>query len=97
MIEARTYEAMMSRFEEFSKKVDLLCQRYGGKEPGEWLDNQDVCMMLGISKRTLQSLRDSGKLEYSIVGRKVFYRPEDVQALIGDMKAGKEVNNGKSV
>ena len=29
-------------------------------ERGDWLDNQDVCQMLNISPRTLQTLRDNG-------------------------------------
>lgn len=27
-------------------------------ERGDWLDNQDVCQILNISPRTLQTLRD---------------------------------------
>jgi hypothetical protein len=95
MIEARVFEAMMSRFEELSEKADVLCKRYDGREVKEWLDSQDVCITLGISKRTLQSLRDYGKLRYAMVGRKMYYRPKDVQAMIGCTKSGKEVENEK--
>lgn len=28
----------------------------------KWLDNQEVCEIIGISKSTLQTLRDTGKL-----------------------------------
>ena len=41
-IEARTFEAMMERFEAFARKVDILCGQHKGKELKEWLDNQDV-------------------------------------------------------
>ena len=30
-----------------------------------WVDNQDVCELLHISKRTLQHYRDSGKIPFS--------------------------------
>ena len=41
------------------------------------MDNQDVCLRLDISPRTLQTLRDTGRLQ-----RKIYYRPEDVEKLM---------------
>jgi DNA-binding transcriptional MerR regulator len=49
---------------------------------GEWLDNQDVCQMLNISPRTLQTLRDNGTLAYSQINRKVYYKLEDVEHIL---------------
>jgi len=51
-------------------------------ERGNWLDNQDVCQMLNISPRTLQTLRDNGTLAYSQINRKVYYKPEDVKSVL---------------
>lgn len=92
MIEARVYEAMMERFEQFVQKMDALCQRHSG-ETKKWVDSQDVCMMLNISKRTLQSLRSNGKLGYMRIGHKIYYRQEDVQGIIGNMIGGKEAHH----
>ncbi|GAB6122494.1 DNA-binding protein [Bacteroidia bacterium] len=82
MVEARTYEAMMSRFEAFARKVEVLCERHQDKALKQWLDNQDVCIILNISPRTLQTYRDNGTLPYSQVNHKMYYRPEDVQAAL---------------
>ena len=49
------------------------------KRHGEWLDNQDVCQILNISPRTLQTLRQNGTLAYSQIEHKVYYKPEDVE------------------
>lgn len=46
------------------------------------MDGQDVCLRLNISPRTLQTLRDSGKLPFSQIQHKIFYKPEDVEALV---------------
>ena len=51
-------------------------------ERGDWLDNQDVCQMLNISPRTLQTLRDNGTLAYSQINRKVYYKPENVKRIL---------------
>ena len=48
----------------------------------DWMDNQDVCQALKISPRTLQTLRDSGKLPHSKINNRIYYRPEDVERLI---------------
>lgn len=82
----------MERFEQFTRNVDALCEKNGGKEMGNWLDSQDVCLILNVSKRTLQSLRDSGKLAYTQINRIMFYKPEDIEKLIETM-TGKEVRH----
>jgi len=47
-----------------------------------WIDGQDVMLALHISKRTLQSLRDSGTLPYSRINGKFYYKVEDIEKLL---------------
>jgi len=81
-IEAKTFEAMLSKFEGFAKRMEHLCRQHGDKEMSEWMDNQDVCFLLGISPRTLQTLRDNGTLAYSQISHKIYYKPEDVKKIL---------------
>lgn len=78
-VEASTFEAMMARFETFAKRVDSLCRNSGDKSMQEWLDGQEVCQLLSISKRTLQTYRSNGILPYSQIGHKILYRSDDVK------------------
>ena len=39
----------------------------------QWLDNQEVCLMMNITKRTLQTYKDKGLLPYSKLNRKNYY------------------------
>lgn len=48
----------------------------------EWIDGQDVMQTLHISKRTLQSLRDSGTLPYSRIKGKIYYKLSDLESLM---------------
>lgn len=80
-IEAKTFEAMLSKFENFATRMEQLCRLYGDKE-SEWLDNQDVCMLLNISPRTLQTLRDNGTLAYSQINHKTYYKPQDIEKVL---------------
>lgn len=86
-VEARTFEAMMAGFETFAEKMETLCRTHGDKGMKKWLDNQEVCQLLSISKRTLQNYRDSRMLPFSQVNHKMFYRPQDVVQFINKLKS----------
>ncbi|MBF0650869.1 helix-turn-helix domain-containing protein [Dysgonomonas sp. GY75] len=86
-IEAGAFEAMMNRFEAFTQKVENLCGDHQDKGLHRWLDNQDVCRILNISKRTLQTYRDNSTLAYTQINHKIFYKPEDVEAVINKLKS----------
>ncbi|MBK5721696.1 helix-turn-helix domain-containing protein [Dysgonomonas sp. Marseille-P4677] len=45
-----------------------------------------MCQILNIQPRTLQSYRDNGKLGFSQIEGKIFYRNEDVQKLLDENK-----------
>ena len=84
-IEARTFEAITKRFRQFVERVNSLC-RPQNKELKKWLDNQEVCLMLNISKRTLQTYRDNGTLPYSQINHKMYYNSEDVERVLNQLK-----------
>jgi len=81
-IEPKTFEAMLSKFEGFAKRTEHYFCLHGDKDMSEWLDNQDVCQLLNISPRTLQTLRDNGTLAYSQISHKTYYKPEDVNKIL---------------
>ncbi|MBD8387765.1 helix-turn-helix domain-containing protein [Dysgonomonas sp. BGC7] len=77
-IEAKTFEAMLSKFENFATRMEHLCRLYGNTE-SEWMDNQYVCILLNISPKTLQTFRDNGTLAYSQINHKTYYKSQDVE------------------
>ena len=53
------------------------------KKPHEvFIDNQEFLIMMKISKRTTQTWRDEGKISFSQVGNKIYYKLSDVEALL---------------
>jgi excisionase family DNA binding protein len=44
----------------------------------KWLSSEEVCHLLMISKRTLQSYRDRGILPFAQIGRKIYYKASDI-------------------
>ena len=50
-------------------------------ELNEWLDNQDVCILMNISDRKLLSLRQKGLIPFSRIDRKI-YKKEDILSYV---------------
>lgn len=78
-MDRRVFEAMVSGVENLEAKVMALHRKQEDLGLKRWLDNQDVCQLLGIGKRTLQSYREKGLLPYSLFRHKIFYKKEDVE------------------
>ena len=60
----------------------------------DWLDGSEVMRLLKISKRTLQTLRDTGKLPYSHLGGKIYYCRLDIQRILADNYMRYRLDNG---
>lgn len=73
---------MLYQVEHLSEKADKILKKHDEKTQAEWLDSQDVCMLLNISKRTLQTYRDTGKISFSQISHKIYYKHEDVMLLL---------------
>lgn len=71
---------MQNAFENFVREIEELCGNPGINS--KWLDNEDVCLLLNISKRTLQYYRDCDKLPFSIIGKKCYYKAHDIEKLL---------------
>lgn len=54
MTEDQAFEAMRERFEALASRINELVEQNGDKSLNNWMDNQDVCQILNITKRTLQ-------------------------------------------
>ena len=72
----------MARFDRIDAYMATLAMKEKLLEGDALMDNQDVCRMLNISKRTLQRYRSSGALPYRTLYSKVFYKRSDVEAFM---------------
>ena len=88
-IDTQTFEQMLAKVELLSERFSKLASPPKGKELENWLDSQDVCSILRISPRTLQTLRTNGRLSYSQIGSKIYYQKDNVTKLVGV----KQLNN----
>lgn len=87
-IESKTFALITDRFESFAKQIKQWCGVE--QESSKWLDNQDVCNLLNISYRTLQYYRNTGKLSFSQINSKCYYKASDVEKLLNDSQTLKQ-------
>lgn len=89
-IDLRLFDSLVRRIDTLVKKAELLDRRDRDMKLSNWLDNEDVCGILGVNKRTLHIYRGKGILPYHQMRYKVYYRPEDVQQLLESSRISKE-------
>lgn len=72
------FNSLAASIEEIKSKLTA-----ENKKPSEqYLDNQEFLLLMKISKRTAQTWRDEGKISFSQVGNKIYYRLSDVETLL---------------
>jgi CRP-like cAMP-binding protein len=79
VIEKQTFEQLLSEMRQLASRVELLDQKSKDRRLSKWLNGEDVCELLHISERTLQTLRSLHKIGYAQIGHKFMYRPDEVE------------------
>lgn len=81
IIEKQALDELYCKLEFLQTKIKNLYTN-SGVAPQKWVDNQQACIRLCASKRTMQHLRDSGVLPFTKMGAKVYYKPEDIEKML---------------
>ena len=91
LLTRNNFEGWMQKLMERLDRQDelLLAMKTEGQQPTlsesiRLFDNQDLCMLLQISKRTLQRYRSVGALPYKTLGKKTYYNEEDVLTFLSN-------------
>jgi len=83
-IEAQAYRELSAKINMIAKFVAHI-QAKADEEPNDgWVDNYDVCTFLKISERTLQRLRASRSVNFTLIRGKAFYRISEIRRLMDD-------------
>jgi len=85
----------MDRFDKQDKKLDKMDKKKNMLDGELLFDNQDLCQLLNVSKRTLQRYRASGELPYKNLYHKTMYKESDVHTFIRENFNKKKGNNNK--
>jgi len=72
------YNEIITRIDEIKSEIKGTSKASGN----EFVDNVDFIKLMNISKRTAQAWRDEGKISFSQVGGKIYYKMSDVQEML---------------
>jgi hypothetical protein len=78
ILTSEQYNNLVSRLDNLNGKLEE-----NSKNPQNvFLDNQEFIQLMNISKRTAQTWRDEGKVSFSQIGSKIYYKMKDVEVLL---------------
>ena len=84
-IETEAFKKLMQSIDELKQ---LVSNGFNGKEAAYmnrvWLNKKEVCQMLRISERSLQTYRNNGEIPYTKIGSKIFYNAEEIKEVINN-------------
>lgn len=67
-------------------KVEALEKKMIPQEDYEYLDSKSAARLMGISLRTIMSYKQTGKINFSKVGGKLYFKRTDLLNVINDAK-----------
>lgn len=74
------FDGLISKINEIHEKLNAKT----APKQEVFLDNEELIAMLKISRRTAQTWRDEGKISFSQVGSKIYYKLSDVEKTMQD-------------
>lgn len=72
------YNEIITRIDEIKSEI----KGSSKTNSDDFVDNADFIQLMKISKRTSQAWRDEGKIAFSQVGGKIYYKMSDVNELL---------------
>jgi 3-methyladenine DNA glycosylase Tag len=78
ILTSEQYSNLVSRLDNLNATLEA------NQKPSQetFLDNQEFIQLMNISKRTAQTWRDEGKVSFSQIGSKIYYKMKDVEVLL---------------
>lgn len=74
------FDGLISKIEQIQQSLN---SRNNPKQE-VFLDNEEFIKTMKISRRTAQTWRDEGKISFSQVGNKIYYKLSDVEKTLQD-------------
>jgi hypothetical protein len=72
------FRKVMERFDRIDEKLQVKKQEIHPLDGDKLLDNQDMCLLLGISKRTLARYRQKKLIRYYTINGHVWYKATEI-------------------
>lgn len=85
-IDRETFQMMlhqiMERFDRIEDRLSRMNRQTAALEGDKLLDNQDMCELLGVTKRTLARYRQKKLVTYYMIDGRTYYKASEVQEFL---------------
>ena len=85
-IDRETFQMMlhqiMERFDKIEDKLSRMNLQTSALDGDKLLDNQDMCELLGITKRTLARYRQKKLVTYYMIDGRTYYKSSEVKEFL---------------
>ncbi len=81
IVSSEVWKLFMQKIDRIYEYVNTQAQRETAAQPDpskEWIDNDEACEILKVSRRTMQRLRSKGQITYSLRGGMVRYTRAEI-------------------
>ncbi|MGE4287207.1 MAG: helix-turn-helix domain-containing protein [Salinivirgaceae bacterium] len=82
IIDELRFDKLLRKIDTLTEDVKLLASKKDNGLKEKWLITDEVCTILDISKRRLQQMRTNGEVEFTKVGKKVYYKSSNIEKLL---------------
>ena len=76
------FQQIMDKLNSIDKKLDRMNNVKDVMDGDKLLDNHDLCMLLGVTKRTLQRYRQLQKIIFYRIDGKTYYKASEIQEFL---------------
>ena len=82
MNNASEFQQIMDKLDSMDRKLDRMTNVKEAMDGDKLLDNHDLCMLLGVTKRTLQRYRQLKKIIFYRIDGKTYYKASEIQEFL---------------
>ena len=81
-IEKESFDSFKKKLEQIASLVPTMPSINILLIEQEWIEGKELAASLNLSPRRLQHFRETGKLSFSTIGKKIYYRISEVKLLL---------------
>ena len=72
-------EPRIVKMEEALKELASELKKLNKQPKSSWLSTKEAATMLQVTTRTMQNYRDEGRIPFSQIGSKIYYKESDIE------------------
>ncbi|MBS2100991.1 helix-turn-helix domain-containing protein [Carboxylicivirga linearis] len=76
------FNKLMRKIDQINDKIDSISIEKNDGFKDRWYVTEEVCKLLNVSRRTLQTMRDNKVIAFKKTGRKIYYKASDIEAYL---------------